>query len=118
MTPEDVKNNKSQINCFWCQSSLGNYPTNKYLIITDEVGDVIQIKRMGDTKASPMVYCSSDCMIYESHLRYCDRVKRGVFRKNFDVEFGGDTHQYMVKRQLPEAWKEEGEQLVGTNKVG
>lgn len=111
MTPQDVANNKTQINCFWCQSTLNNY-SSKYIVVCDDSGEVIMIKRSGDNRPSPLVYCSSDCYVYEAHLRYCDRIAKGTFRKNFNVEFGGDTFQYVAKAQLPERWKGDQEQLI------
>lgn len=106
MTPDDIKQNKERIKCFWCQSTLGNFPDAKYVMVCDDDGQVIQVKRNKDVPPTPMVYCCSDCMVYELHLRYQDRLARGVFRQRFDSKLYDDRHQ------LPTRWQDEGSQIL------
>lgn len=108
MTVEDVSNNKTQLSCFYCRSVLANYPTAKYLLITDDKGEVICIKRTGETVPTPMIYCSSDCMVFEAHLRYTERVKAGTFRKQFNIKYAEE----LPKDQLPQRWKDGQPEVV------
>lgn len=106
MTIEDIANNKPRIPCFWCGSLLSVAPKANFVALCGEEG-VIQIKSARTGQVAPMVFCSSDCMVYDSKLRYEDRVARGAFRKEFSTAYND---------RVPGSWKEEGEVLISGNK--
>src|SRR3990167_9199668 len=99
MTLEDIDNNRSRIECFYCGSNLGNFPESKYIALFSSDG-VISIKCHRTGNIAPMVYCSSDCMCFESNIRYNERVKNGTFRKQF-------TAAYETLDRMPKNWKDE-----------
>lgn len=103
MTVADISNNKARIGCFHCRSILGNFPNAKFIVLCDDNGEVIQIKHSSEEHLSPMVFCSSDCMVYDCHLRYIDRVQHGTFRKKFNVSYYD---------KLPDNWQEEKPEIV------
>ena len=100
MTLEDVSNNKNSLKCFHCQSQL-SHGDQHFVALTSEDG-IIQIKNRAGV-AAPMVYCSSDCMVYDCKLRYEDRILRGSFRKAFDTQY---------RDRYPTNWQPEKSELV------
>lgn len=77
---------ESNTECFHCGSKLANFPDSKYVVLCDEK-EVIVIQNPRVAKAAPMVFCCSDCMVYDSYLRYQDRVAKGIFRKQFALKY-------------------------------
>lgn len=97
MTLEDIKKTRDQIKCYWCDSIISHFD-GRFIAIFSQDGAIIIKGRDGQPR--PMVYCSSDCMVYDCNIRYHDRVTKGTFRKQFD-------QKYNDERRIPESWKED-----------
>lgn len=93
MTLQEIVANKAILKCFWCDSIIAN-GDGKFIALMSEDG-VIYIKGK-DSKPVPMIFCSSDCLVFDCNIRYNQRVKEGRFRKHFDQQF---------KDGIPERWK-------------
>ena len=99
MTLEDIKNNlhnpESKLECFWCSSLISR--SANFVALASEAG-IITIRNRKN-QVVPMIFCCSDCMLYDSTIRYQDRVARGAFRKEFNSK-------YENAGQLPSNWVE------------
>jgi hypothetical protein len=100
MTREEVINKKDELDCFYCYSNLKQYQN---ILIIETLEGVVEIKN-AKGKIQPLVYCCSDCMYYECHLRYSDRVAKGTFRR---VEV-----RELKPGELPKNWQGEPVELV------
>lgn len=100
MTKEQLLANKDQFACFYCFSNLGQYA---HVLIVDTEADLVEIKN-AKAVVVPMVFCSSDCMYLEHHLRYTQRINDGTFRQV--------NPRTLRENELPTRWQGEATALV------
>lgn len=100
MTLAEINLNKNSIDCFYCGSNIAS-GDGKFVALCTAEG-TITIKRANGSPA-PMVYCSSDCLVYDCKLRYDDRLRRGSFRKQFDQLF---------QDRYPVNWKSSAVEII------
>lgn len=98
MVVADVTANKSQFECFQCGSKI-SFGDGKFIALSTQEG-VIEILNPRTGRPAAMVFCTSDCMVLDSHLRYLDRTTSGKFRKVFNV-------LYNDAKRLPETFRDE-----------